>query len=106
MLLSTAWLERMALDRDMLLERMAMDRDQIPRQRNFTELGFAKLRAPKAVYEAAREFWDLHRETQTSESWPPGNTYVNHWVADSTMCSFEDRRLLGAAAAVESLLGS
>ena len=73
--------------------RMAMDRDQIPRQRNFTELGFAKLRAPKAVYEAAREFWDLHRETQTSESWPPGNTYVNHWVADSTMCSFEDRRL-------------
>ena len=45
------------------------------------------------MYEAAREFWDLHRETQTSESWPPGNTYVNHWVADSTMCSFEDRRL-------------
>lgn len=72
--------------------RMAMDRDQIPRQRNFTELGFAKIKAPKAVYDTARAFWDLHRKTQTSEAWPPGNTYVNHWIADSTMCSFEDRR--------------
>mmetsp|Transcript_34219 Transcript_34219/g.105118 ORF Transcript_34219/g.105118 Transcript_34219/m.105118 type:complete len:517 (-) Transcript_34219:38-1588(-) len=73
--------------------RLAMDRDQIPRQRNFTELGFAKIIAPKVVYEAARNFWDLHKETLTSEAWPAGNTYVNHWVAQSRMCSFEDHRL-------------
>jgi len=72
--------------------RMAMNRDQIPRQRNFTELGFAKIKAPQAVYGAARRFWDLHRDSTTSEQWPAGNTYVNHWKADSQMCSFEDRR--------------
>ena len=71
--------------------RMAMDRDQIPRQRNFTELGFAKLRAPKAVYEAARcaGIYTEKRARPVLASLP----HANHWVADSTMCSFEDRRL-------------
>ncbi|KAH8082930.1 ATPase [Aureococcus anophagefferens] len=72
--------------------RMAMNRDQIPRQRNFTELGFAKIRAPENVYGPARAFWDLHKDSGTSEAWPAGNTYVNHWKADSHMVSLEDRR--------------
>lgn len=72
--------------------RMAMNRDQIPRQRNFTELGFAKIKAPSSVYGPARAFWDLHKRSTTSESWPAGNTYVNHWRVDSQMVSLEDRR--------------
>lgn len=72
--------------------RMKMNRDQIPRQRNFTEYGFAKLKAPDAAYRVAREFWDKHRTKATMETWPPGNTYVNNWVSPTKMVSFEDHR--------------
>jgi len=72
--------------------RMSMNRDQPPRQRNYTSLGFGKLRAPRAAYDAARAFWDQHKDQPSEESWPPGNTYVNNWVAPTRMVSFEDRR--------------
>lgn len=72
--------------------RMEMNREQICRQRNYTALGFAKLRAPKAAYHVARSFWDKHQTKSTTENWPPGNTYVNNWLSPTKMVSFEDQR--------------
>lgn len=72
--------------------RMEMNREQARRQRNYTELGFAKIPAPAAAYEPARAFWEAHRHEATIEQWPPGNTYVNNWVSPTHMVSLEDRR--------------
>ncbi|KAJ8601950.1 hypothetical protein CTAYLR_004436 [Chrysophaeum taylorii] len=72
--------------------RMAMNRDQPCRQRNYTEVGFGRIKAPAAAYAPARAFWDAHRDQKTVEQWPPGNTYVNNWVAPTHMVSLEDRR--------------
>ncbi|KAJ1454435.1 hypothetical protein M885DRAFT_566188 [Pelagophyceae sp. CCMP2097] len=73
--------------------RIEMNRLQPARQRNFTENGFTKLRAPESVYGPARAFWDAYKdEPKQAESWPAGNTYVNHWVVPTQMLSLEDRR--------------
>jgi hypothetical protein len=39
------------------------------------------------------KFWNANNETQKSENWPAGNTYVNHWEGDSYMVSVEDSNL-------------
>mmetsp|Transcript_14747 Transcript_14747/g.48165 ORF Transcript_14747/g.48165 Transcript_14747/m.48165 type:complete len:379 (+) Transcript_14747:15-1151(+) len=73
-------------------QRMAMNLEQGSRQRNYTELGFGRVKAPEAAYGPARRFWEAHRDEASPETWPPGNTYVNSWVAPTQMVSFEDRR--------------
>jgi hypothetical protein len=39
------------------------------------------------------KFWNANSEKQSSENWPAGNTYVNHWEGDSYMVSVEDSNL-------------
>jgi len=72
--------------------RMAMDRQQARRQRNYTELGFAKIPAPAAAYVPARAFWEEHKASASVEQWPAGNTYTNNWASPTKMVSLEDRR--------------
>ncbi|KAJ8599961.1 hypothetical protein CTAYLR_002848 [Chrysophaeum taylorii] len=73
-------------------QRMEMNREQAKRQRNYTSLGFGRIRAPEAAYAPARAFWEAFRERASVETWPPGNTYTNNWAAASKMVSLEDGR--------------
>ena len=101
-------------------ERVEMTLRQPKSMRNYTEHGFAKIRAPDSLMDLLYKFWNANNETQTSENWPgmgassfvieyiyksprlthiesycfaAGNTYVNHWEGDSFMVSIEDSNL-------------
>ena len=42
--------------------------------RNYTKLGFAKIRAPEAVFSLIAKFWEENkgRENWKDENWPKG----------------------------------
>lgn len=76
-------------------ERVEMSLRQPQSMKNYTELGFTKIRAPDHVMELIRNFWELNKDKGKPENWPAGNTYTNHWEAPSRMVSVEDRTLKG-----------
>jgi hypothetical protein len=73
--------------------RLEMNREQPSNQINYTEIGFKKIRAPKAVWDPIIAFYEKNKDQQKPESWPKGNTYVNNWDNETTMVSFEDKNL-------------
>lgn len=60
--------------------------------RNFTSAGFAKIKAPEQVATILREYWNAHNSEQQEEAWPKANTYVNHWVAPTSMLPLDSHR--------------
>eukprot|EP00978_Attheya_sp_CCMP212_P000967 scaffold2027_cov52-Attheya_sp.AAC.2 len=86
------------------VERVAMALRQPQAMQNYTDVGFKKLRAPKALYKMVKDFWDKNKDTQSNENWPKGNTYTNHWVAPTYMVSVEDRALRGGGGQLKQKL--
>merc|ERR1719396_122596 len=84
-------------------DRVEMSIRQPKAMQNYTELGFKKLRAPKAVWEQVKKFWEENKDRKNwkDENWPKGNTYTNHWVAPTYMVSVEDTRLRGAGSNIK-----
>lgn len=76
-------------------DRIRMTLRQPKSMVNYTKYGYTKIRAPDHVFKLIKEFWDDNRDRQTLESWPPGNTYVNHWEAPTYFTSIDDRSLKG-----------
>ncbi|CAB9518512.1 Ankyrin Repeat [Seminavis robusta] len=76
-------------------DRIAMNMRQPQSMVNYTKLGFTKIKAPEAVFKLIQEFWQANRHRALEESWPKGNTYVNHWEGRSLMASVEDQTLVG-----------
>ena len=77
--------------------RMQLNRVQPPLQKNYTELGYAKLKAPEGSYRRLKTFFDQFRNNEQEEAWPAGNTYTNHWDSPTYMISLEDQRLRGGS---------
>ena len=48
--------------------------------KNYTKMGFTKIRAPDHVFELIKNFWDLNKDRAKPERWPTGNIYTNHWA--------------------------
>ena len=63
--------------------------------KNYTEIGFKKIKAPSGVFELIQDFWEKNKENKSPEKWNSGNTYTNHWVAPTYMVSVEDTGLRG-----------
>ena len=61
-------------------------------QQNYTEKGFAKVRAPESAFAPLRKFFEDHKTSMSPEQWPRGNTYTNHWKNPTYMLSLEDGR--------------
>ena len=61
-------------------DRVEMSLRQPAAMQNYTELGFKKIKAPKAVWEQVKKFWDNNKDKKNwkNENWPKGNTYTNH----------------------------
>jgi hypothetical protein len=80
---------------------MELNERQPPTQQNYTTLGFAHVRAPDGAIEVLSKFFDAHRSTlEQAESWPPGNSYTNHWAENPTFmvsleANAEGRRVKG-----------
>jgi len=76
-------------------DRVEMSLRQPQSMRNYTKIGFTKIRAPERVMTLLNEFWQANKDKQKDENWPVGNTYVNHWQSPSKMVSVEDASLPG-----------
>ena len=76
--------------------RMAMNLNQPRSQHNYTEIGFKKLNVPKSAWQPLLQFWESNKDKLEPESWPPGNTYTNHWESPTYMVSLENYSLRGA----------
>jgi prolyl 4-hydroxylase len=61
-------------------DRIKMNIGQPKSMVNYTDTGFKKIRAPKALYDLLRNHWDTNRENMKEEVWAKGNSYVNHWA--------------------------
>ena len=73
-------------------ERMDMNLRQPPSMMNYTELGFAKVAAPKKVVTALQKFWKDNHGNESPEEWDEGNTYTNHWEAPTFMLNIDDSK--------------
>uniref|UniRef100_A0A7S4RGF3 Uncharacterized protein n=1 Tax=Ditylum brightwellii TaxID=49249 RepID=A0A7S4RGF3_9STRA len=84
--------------------RVNMSLQQPKSMQNYTDLGFKKIKAPEAVFKLVKEFWDANHENQKAENWPAGNTYTNHWEAQTYMVSVEDTGLRGGGSKIKNAI--
>jgi prolyl 4-hydroxylase len=59
---------------------------------NYTDTGFKLIPAAQTnvqVHNLLNSFWNQHKEEWTTEGWPDGNTYVNHWSSPTYMVSVD-----------------
>lgn len=80
------------------IDRAEMSLRQPSSMQNYTDIGFKKIKAPPAVWNEVKKFWEENKDRKNwkDENWPSGNTYTNHWVAPTYMVSVEDGKLRGA----------
>jgi prolyl 4-hydroxylase len=73
--------------------RVEMSLEQPASQYNYTKTGFHKRRLPDEIFTLLKNFYDENKGREQIESWPRGNTYVNHWVVPTSMVSFENPQI-------------
>jgi len=71
-------------------DRMQMNREQPAAQINYTDIGFKKIKAPKALWDPLIAFYERNKNGDKIEEWTKGNAFVNFWEAPTHMISFED----------------
>lgn len=74
--------------------RFKMNNLQPMSMRNFTNMGFQKIKAPDGVFSLLKEFWELNRANATQE-WHSINTYHNMWEAPPTLVNVQDSSVPG-----------
>lgn len=57
-------------------DRIDMSLRQPQSMKNYTKMGFTKIRAPAHVFQLLKEFWDANKENQKPENWYAGNVYT------------------------------
>ena len=53
-------------------DRVDMNLRQPQSMRNYTEMGYKKIKAPEQAYKMLKEFWDTNRGKEYVENWPAG----------------------------------
>ncbi|KAL9187333.1 hypothetical protein ACHAXT_001436 [Thalassiosira profunda] len=76
-------------------DRIEMNIRQPASMVNYTELGFAKVKAPKKIFKEIVKFWEQNKGTEEVEEWDMGNTYTNHWESPTWMLDVGDEHLHG-----------
>ena len=75
-------------------QRLRMNRLQPAGMRNYTELGFAKIRAPEEVFSLIAKFWNDNEHLAEAE-WKSLNSYHNMWAAPPKLVNVQDSKFLG-----------
>jgi hypothetical protein len=81
--------------RDYERDRIEMTLRQPQSMENYTDTGFKKIRAPEEVWSLIKIFWDRNQGKDSKENWPAGNTYTNHWAAETRILNIEHDNLRG-----------
>jgi len=82
-------------------QRIHMNRLQPAGMRNYTELGFAKIRAPEAVFSLIAKFWEENKHLAKTE-WKALNPYHNMWAAPPELVSVQDEKIPGGGEHLQS----
>lgn len=61
-------------------DRWEMSLRQPQSMKNYTAMGFTKIRAPDRVFELLKEFWDKNHHLAKPEKWYPANIYTYVFV--------------------------
>jgi prolyl 4-hydroxylase len=64
--------------------RLKMNHDQPTSVYNYTQAGYAKVRAPEALMEIVRKFWNKNKQNAEIE-WKQTNVYHNTWQSPPTI---------------------
>jgi prolyl 4-hydroxylase len=62
--------------------------------RNYTKTGFAKIKAPEAVFSLVKEFWDNNKDSLINE-WSHSTPYHNIWEAPTSVIRIDNSSLIG-----------
>jgi hypothetical protein len=62
--------------------------------RNYTDIGFKKIRAPEEMFNALKEFWKANRHMEETEFYAI-NTYYNFWESPPFGIDVFDADLIG-----------
>jgi prolyl 4-hydroxylase len=81
--------------------RIRMNRLQPMGMRNYTELGFAKIRAPEEVFSLIAKFWELNGNLAATE-WKATNPYHNMWAAPPTLVNVQDESIPGGGPTLQN----
>ena len=75
-------------------QRLNLNRNQPQSLQNYTDIGFKKARLSEELFKSLQEYWQsVMNENEKGiagievESWPPGNTYTNHWDSETHMAT-------------------
>jgi len=74
--------------------RINMNTNQPAGMRNYTRLGFTKIKAPERVFKLLQEFWEHNKDKQYTE-WNSVNVYHNMWLAPPTIVDVQNKSLPG-----------
>jgi prolyl 4-hydroxylase len=69
--------------------RIEMNNLQPISMRNYTKLGFSKIRAPIKTFQLLKDFWEANRHKNETE-WHSVNTYHNMWESPSRVIDIQD----------------
>jgi len=75
--------------------RYEMSLRQPKSMRNYTDLGYQKIKTPDSLFKLIKEFWDANKDKAKPEQWGVANTYTNNWQCPTYMVSVEDSSLRG-----------
>jgi len=85
-------------------DRIAMNFRQPQSMVNYTEMGFAKIKAPPRVFKAIQRFWENNQGREEVEEWYAGNTYTNHWECPTWMLDVDNDKLEGAGEKLKNMI--
>lgn len=69
--------------------RIRMNNLQPMSMRNYTKLGFSKIRAPPETFKLINDFWQKYKEKNQSE-WHSVNTYHNMWESPPNLINIQE----------------
>jgi prolyl 4-hydroxylase len=69
--------------------RLRMNSLQPMSMRNYSKLGFAKIRAPPDTFQLILDFWEKYKDKNESE-WHSVNTYHNMWDSPPTIINVQE----------------
>lgn len=68
--------------------RLKMNNFQPMSMRNYTEMGFKKIKAPPEMFALIKDFWEKNRHKNETE-WHSINTYHNMWASPPTIVNIQ-----------------
>jgi prolyl 4-hydroxylase len=76
---------------DYEIDRIKITLEQPGSMQNYTDTGFAKIKAPEDMFRVVKQFWEANKHhAEIGEDEPTGYTYINIWEKRTELVSIYD----------------